>query len=41
MSPAWAIVVAGGEGTRLGADLPKAFVRLGGRPLLAHSIDLF
>jgi 2-C-methyl-D-erythritol 4-phosphate cytidylyltransferase len=41
MSPTWAIVVAGGEGTRLGADLPKAFVRLGGRPLLAHSIDLF
>jgi 2-C-methyl-D-erythritol 4-phosphate cytidylyltransferase len=41
MSPTWAIVVAGGEGTRLGADLPKAFVPLGGRPLLAHSIDLF
>ncbi len=41
MSPTWAIVVAGGEGTRLGADRPKAFVRLGGRPLLAHSIDLF
>jgi 2-C-methyl-D-erythritol 4-phosphate cytidylyltransferase/2-C-methyl-D-erythritol 2,4-cyclodiphosphate synthase len=41
MSPTWAIVVAGGEGTRLGANLPKAFVRLGGRPLLAHSIDLF
>ncbi len=41
MSPTWAIVVAGGEGTRLGADLPKAFVRLGGRPLLSHSIDLF
>jgi 2-C-methyl-D-erythritol 4-phosphate cytidylyltransferase len=41
MSPTWAIVVAGGEGARLGADLPKAFVRLGGRPLLAHSIDLF
>jgi 2-C-methyl-D-erythritol 4-phosphate cytidylyltransferase len=41
MSPTWVIVVAGGEGTRLGADRPKAFVRLGGRPLLAHSIDLF
>jgi 2-C-methyl-D-erythritol 4-phosphate cytidylyltransferase len=41
MSPTWAIVVAGGDGTRLGAGLPKAFVRLGGRPLLAHSIDLF
>jgi 2-C-methyl-D-erythritol 4-phosphate cytidylyltransferase len=40
MSTIWAIVVAGGDGTRLGADRPKAFVRLGGRPLLAHSIDL-
>jgi 2-C-methyl-D-erythritol 4-phosphate cytidylyltransferase len=40
MSATWAIVVAGGEGSRLGADLPKAFVRLGGRPLLAYAIDL-
>ena len=41
MSPTWAIVVAGGDGARLGAGRPKAFVGLGGRPLLAHSIDLF
>jgi 2-C-methyl-D-erythritol 4-phosphate cytidylyltransferase len=40
MSTTWAIVVAGGDGARLGADRPKAFVKLGGRPLLAHSIDL-
>jgi len=40
MSATWAIVVAGGDGSRLGAGRPKAFVRLGGRPLLAHSIDL-
>jgi len=40
MSSTWAIVVAGGDGSRLGADRPKAFVGLGGRPLLAHSIDL-
>jgi 2-C-methyl-D-erythritol 4-phosphate cytidylyltransferase len=40
MSPTWAIVVAAGGGARLGADHPKAFVRLGGRPLLAHAIDL-
>jgi 2-C-methyl-D-erythritol 4-phosphate cytidylyltransferase len=36
----WAVVVAAGEGTRLGSDLPKAFVGLGGRPLLAHAIEL-
>jgi 2-C-methyl-D-erythritol 4-phosphate cytidylyltransferase / 2-C-methyl-D-erythritol 2,4-cyclodiphosphate synthase len=40
MSSTWAIVVAGGDGSRLGADRPKAFVKLGGRTLLAHSIDL-
>jgi 2-C-methyl-D-erythritol 4-phosphate cytidylyltransferase len=39
-SPAWAIVVAAGEGARLGAERPKAFVKLGGRPLLAHAIEL-
>jgi 2-C-methyl-D-erythritol 4-phosphate cytidylyltransferase len=30
--------VAGGSGTRLGASLPKAFVPLAGRPLLAHAV---
>ena len=32
----WAIVVAAGSGERLGADRPKAFVRLGGRTMLAQ-----
>src|SRR6185437_16567142 len=36
----WAIVVAAGEGRRLGADRPKAFVGFGGRVLLAHSVEL-
>ena len=36
---AWAIVVAGGDGARLGADRPKAFVGLGGRALLAESLE--
>ena len=35
----WAILVAAGAGTRLGADRPKAFVALAGRPLLAESLD--
>lgn len=38
--PVWAVVVAAGDGRRLGADRPKAFVGLGGRPLLAHSVDM-
>jgi len=33
------IVPAGGSGERLGADRPKAFVLLGGRPLLDWSLD--
>src|SRR3954454_14801133 len=35
----WAIVAAAGRGDRLGADRPKAFVGLGGRVLLAESIE--
>jgi 2-C-methyl-D-erythritol 4-phosphate cytidylyltransferase/2-C-methyl-D-erythritol 2,4-cyclodiphosphate synthase len=33
------IVVAAGNGTRLGRDEPKAFVMLGGRPSLAHALE--
>ncbi|RZU66179.1 2-C-methyl-D-erythritol 2,4-cyclodiphosphate synthase [Microterricola gilva] len=33
------IVVAAGSGTRLGRAEPKAFVTLGGRPMLAHALD--
>jgi 2-C-methyl-D-erythritol 4-phosphate cytidylyltransferase len=32
-----AIVVAAGSGTRLGAQVPKAFVEIGGRTLLEHA----
>ena len=35
----WAIVAAAGSGDRFGADRPKAFVRLGELPLLAHSLE--
>jgi len=34
----WAVLAAAGSGERLGADRPKAFVRLGGQPLLAESL---
>ncbi|MEO6886333.1 MAG: 2-C-methyl-D-erythritol 4-phosphate cytidylyltransferase, partial [Jatrophihabitantaceae bacterium] len=36
-----AILVAGGSGSRLGADVPKAFVRVGGRTLLEHAAERF
>ena len=34
-----ALIVAAGSGERLGADRPKAFVELAGRPMLQWSID--
>jgi len=34
----WAVLAAAGSGERLGADRPKAFVRLGEEPLLAQSL---
>lgn len=35
----WAVVVAAGRGERLGIEHPKAFAKLGGRPLLAESLE--
>jgi 2-C-methyl-D-erythritol 4-phosphate cytidylyltransferase len=35
----WALIAAAGSGDRLGIDRPKAFAALGGRPLLAESLD--
>jgi len=35
----WAVLAAAGKGERLGSDRPKAFARLGGRPLLAESLE--
>lgn len=34
------VIAAGGSGERLGADLPKAFVVLGGRPMLDWSVEV-
>lgn len=35
----WAVIVAAGSGDRLAAERPKAFARLGDRPLLAESLE--
>jgi 2-C-methyl-D-erythritol 4-phosphate cytidylyltransferase len=37
-SGVWAVLVAAGRGERLGEERPKAFVRLGGLPLLAEPL---
>lgn len=36
-----AIIVAGGTGTRMNADVPKQFMLLNGKPVLMHSIEKF
>jgi 2-C-methyl-D-erythritol 4-phosphate cytidylyltransferase len=36
-----AVVPAGGSGTRMGADVPKQFLLLGGVPMLLHSLRVF
>ena len=41
MQPPLALIAAGGEGKRLGADGPKALVLCAGRPLLAWCLDAF
>ena len=35
------VVVAGGLGTRMGSEIPKQFLLLGGRPILMLTMDLF
>jgi 2-C-methyl-D-erythritol 4-phosphate cytidylyltransferase len=39
VSGIWAVLVAAGRGERLGSDRPKAFAKLGGRVLLAESLE--
>ncbi|MBO3700334.1 2-C-methyl-D-erythritol 4-phosphate cytidylyltransferase [Roseivirga sp. E12] len=37
----YAIIVAGGSGTRMLSELPKQFLLLNGRPILMHTIEAF
>ena len=36
-----AIIVAGGSGTRFGAQIPKQFLELGGKPILMRTVEAF
>lgn len=36
-----AIVIAGGVGARMGADIPKQFVQVNGKPILLYTLEAF
>lgn len=38
-APVWAVVPAAGRGRRFGDGLPKQYVELAGKPLVAHTLD--
>jgi len=37
----YVIIVAGGKGLRMGGDIPKQFLSIGGRPVLMRTIERF
>jgi len=41
MSEAAALVVAAGRGHRFGAEMPKQFLSLAGKPVLRHTLEAF
>ena len=36
-----ALILAGGIGTRIGAGIPKQFIKVLGKPILAYTLDVF
>ena len=39
--PKYAIIVAGGNGSRMGSELPKQFLIINGKPLLYYCLETF
>ena len=37
----YGVVVAGGVGTRMGADKPKQFLTIGNKPIIVHTVEKF
>lgn len=35
------VIVAGGSGSRMGNQLPKQFIEIGGKPILMHTLNCF
>lgn len=36
-----ALILAGGKGTRIGADVPKQFIEVAGKPIIIHTLEKF
>lgn len=36
-----AVILAAGTGTRIGANIPKQFIEVMGKPILAYTLDIF
>ena len=37
----YVILLAGGVGKRMGADIPKQFIKIEGKPIIVYSIENF
>lgn len=37
----YALILAGGKGTRMGSELPKQFLKLNNMPIIVHTVKLF
>ena len=37
----YAVILAGGTGSRFGGEMPKQFIDLGGKPIIVHTIEKF
>lgn len=37
----YVVIVAGGKGLRMGGDLPKQFIPIGGKPVLMYTLEAF
>lgn len=37
----YAAIVAGGTGSRMGADIPKQFLEIAGKPVIVHTVSCF
>ena len=35
------LILAGGIGSRMGADMPKQYLEIGGKPIIVHTLEHF